>query len=62
MHTTGVYYDIVGEIPKASLEIEQKSTLALMAARQSLDLSDKMVDCLIVNFRSQTNVFLSILG
>uniref|UniRef100_A0AC34GKV1 Kinesin-like domain-containing protein n=1 Tax=Panagrolaimus sp. ES5 TaxID=591445 RepID=A0AC34GKV1_9BILA len=32
---TGVYYDLVGHIPKATLDMEDRETLAMMAARHT---------------------------
>uniref|UniRef100_A0AC34FNI2 Kinesin-like domain-containing protein n=1 Tax=Panagrolaimus sp. ES5 TaxID=591445 RepID=A0AC34FNI2_9BILA len=32
---TGVYYDLVGHIPKATLNMEDRETLAMMAARHT---------------------------
>ncbi|KAI1724019.1 kinesin motor domain-containing protein [Ditylenchus destructor] len=36
---TGVYYDVVANIPKSSLDMEDRATLALMAVRQTAETS-----------------------
>uniref|UniRef100_A0A915PR24 Kinesin motor domain-containing protein n=1 Tax=Setaria digitata TaxID=48799 RepID=A0A915PR24_9BILA len=37
---TSVYYDVVAHIPKSSLDVEDRTTLARMAAHQSLNTDD----------------------
>ncbi|VDN35932.1 unnamed protein product [Gongylonema pulchrum] len=37
---TSVYYDVVAHIPKSSMDVEDRTSLARMAAQQSLSSDD----------------------